>query len=178
MCKLTRSIISYLPSQNAFHRLVMTCLCPFRVRSTFRNTLLRASITRVHSAFSYSTSNVSSLAIQRLRTPCYNARTPRGLKSSSRPNPGLFLSTSSPLRIAIHSYSTSAKNNPSRMAIASVPNTPADIIAQLQSSFDKAKESGDVLFFPSTVHKHSEFGVEVCKSVSLFSRKETSSSNP
>lgn len=42
-----------------------------------------------------------------------------------------------------------------------VPNTPADVIAQLPAGFDKAKESGDLLFFPSTVHKHSEFGVEV-----------------
>ncbi|KAI0093107.1 ATP adenylyltransferase-domain-containing protein [Irpex rosettiformis] len=41
-----------------------------------------------------------------------------------------------------------------------VPSTPAEIIAQLPSSFAKAKDSGDVLFFPSTVHKHSEFGVE------------------
>jgi|ERR1700722_13107255 len=35
------------------------------------------------------------------------------------------------------------------------------IISKLPSSFDKALSSGDLIFFPSTVHKHSENGVEV-----------------
>ncbi|KAI0339771.1 hypothetical protein BDW22DRAFT_1335536 [Trametopsis cervina] len=42
----------------------------------------------------------------------------------------------------------------------SVLSTPAEIIAQLPAGFERAKEAGDVLFFPSTVHTHNEFGVE------------------
>ena len=35
------------------------------------------------------------------------------------------------------------------------------IVAKLVENFDKARESGDLLFFPSTVHTHAENGVEV-----------------
>ncbi|KAH9935653.1 HIT-like protein [Fomitopsis serialis] len=38
--------------------------------------------------------------------------------------------------------------------------TPAEIIAKIPESFDKAQEAGDLLFFPSTIHKHSEFDVD------------------
>ncbi|KAI0779321.1 HIT-like protein [Fomes fomentarius] len=38
--------------------------------------------------------------------------------------------------------------------------THKEIIAKLPESFDKAKEAGDLLFFPSTVHTHEENGVE------------------
>lgn len=41
-----------------------------------------------------------------------------------------------------------------------MPDTPADIIARLPERFAKAKDEGDLLFFPSTVQKHEEFGVE------------------
>ena len=46
-------------------------------------------------------------------------------------------------------------------------DTPEQIVAKLPESFDKARESGDVLFFESTVQKHEEYGVEVSKSTSL-----------
>ena len=46
-----------------------------------------------------------------------------------------------------------------------MPTTQTDIIAQLPSRFDQAKEAGDLFFFPSTVHKHQAHGVEVCESV-------------
>ena len=42
------------------------------------------------------------------------------------------------------------------------PSTPKEIISSLPECFDKAKESGELLFFPSTVHTHPENGVEVC----------------
>jgi ATP adenylyltransferase len=39
--------------------------------------------------------------------------------------------------------------------------SPAEILARLPSSFEKARESGDLFFYPSTIRKHKEFGVEV-----------------
>lgn len=39
--------------------------------------------------------------------------------------------------------------------------TPQEIVAKLDSQFKKARESGDLLFFPSTVHKHTDVGVDV-----------------
>ncbi|KAH8107239.1 ATP adenylyltransferase-domain-containing protein [Cristinia sonorae] len=41
-----------------------------------------------------------------------------------------------------------------------MPATPNAIIKDLPERFQKAKESGDLLFFPSTIHKHVEGGVE------------------
>lgn len=38
---------------------------------------------------------------------------------------------------------------------------PAEIISKLAKNFDKARASGDLLFYPSTVYKHEEHGVEV-----------------
>lgn len=38
----------------------------------------------------------------------------------------------------------------------------AEIIARLPASFEKAKESGDLLFFPSTIEPHMDpCGLEV-----------------
>jgi hypothetical protein len=38
----------------------------------------------------------------------------------------------------------------------------SDIITRLRPAFDKAKESGDLLFFPSTIETHTdESGLEV-----------------
>ncbi|PBK58849.1 hypothetical protein ARMSODRAFT_946017 [Armillaria solidipes] len=37
---------------------------------------------------------------------------------------------------------------------------PSEIIAKIPSSFDNAVNSGDLLFFPSTIHKYPEGGVE------------------
>lgn len=39
--------------------------------------------------------------------------------------------------------------------------TPADIIAKIPESFDKAQVAGDLLFFPSTIYKHNECDVDV-----------------
>jgi len=44
--------------------------------------------------------------------------------------------------------------------------TPQEIIAKLDSQFEKARQSGDLLFFPSTVHKHTDVGVDVRFSLS------------
>lgn len=44
-----------------------------------------------------------------------------------------------------------------------MPNTPAEIISKLEDSFVKAQDAGELLFFPSTVHTHEEYGVEVRK---------------
>ena len=67
--------------------------------------------------------------------------------------------TSQPFSI----YQRSLADRPNH-AIAKMPNTPEEIIAKLSDSFDKARDEGDLLFFPSTVHNHKEYGVEVCKS--------------
>lgn len=40
-------------------------------------------------------------------------------------------------------------------------STVKEIISKLPEAFDKALEQGDLLFFPSTVHKHTESNVEV-----------------
>ena len=48
--------------------------------------------------------------------------------------------------------------------------TPQEIVAKLDSKFEKARESGDLLFFPSTVHKHTDVGVDVCFPLPLSSR--------
>jgi ATP adenylyltransferase len=39
--------------------------------------------------------------------------------------------------------------------------TPAEILTKLGPSFEKAKAEGDLLFFPSTIAKHRESGIEV-----------------
>ncbi|KIP10933.1 hypothetical protein PHLGIDRAFT_28233 [Phlebiopsis gigantea 11061_1 CR5-6] len=41
-----------------------------------------------------------------------------------------------------------------------MPNTPEEIIAKLSDGFNKARDEGDLLFFPSTIHNHKEYGVE------------------
>ncbi|TFY60554.1 hypothetical protein EVJ58_g5081 [Rhodofomes roseus] len=38
--------------------------------------------------------------------------------------------------------------------------TPAEVIAKIPESFDKAQAASDLLFFPSTVQKHTEFDVD------------------
>ena len=39
--------------------------------------------------------------------------------------------------------------------------TPQEIITKLDSQFEKARRSGDLLFFPSTVHKYTDAGIDV-----------------
>jgi hypothetical protein len=63
---------------------------------------------------------------------------------------------------AISTASTS--QNSCTVHAPKMPDTPEQIIAKLSQRFDKAKESGDLLFFPSTIQKHEEYGVEVSKS--------------
>lgn len=43
----------------------------------------------------------------------------------------------------------------------SVITSATNIIKSLDERFEAAKAAGDVLFFPSTVHRHNEGGVEV-----------------
>ncbi|KAJ8514388.1 hypothetical protein ONZ45_g8050 [Pleurotus djamor] len=38
--------------------------------------------------------------------------------------------------------------------------TPSDLVRLVPTQYEKARESGDLLFFPSTVEKHPELGVE------------------
>ena len=59
------------------------------------------------------------------------------------------------LRSAHLSTSTSTATGRSGMS------THKEIVAKLVENFGKARESGDLLFFPSTVHTHAENGVEV-----------------
>ncbi|EFI28156.1 hypothetical protein CC1G_14183 [Coprinopsis cinerea okayama7 len=40
------------------------------------------------------------------------------------------------------------------------PSTHADIIQKIPTAFESARESGDLFYFPSTVVKHNELGVE------------------
>ncbi len=153
--------------------MTMVCLRPFPTRRSASHVTLscRASITRVYTNFSsYNYTTHTSLAIPRLRTPCHAACTPRALKTSSASHSSPFLSSPPPCKqIEIRSYATAPNSGYNHQGslneMTSVPNTPAEIIKQLPANFEKAKEAGDVLFFPSTIHKHSEFGVEVCESV-------------
>ena len=46
--------------------------------------------------------------------------------------------------------------------------TPTEIIEKIPESFDKAQAAGDLLFFPSTVHKHSECDVDVSRRLRLL----------
>ena len=48
--------------------------------------------------------------------------------------------------------------------IANMTLTHAEILERLPARFEQARESGDLLFFPSTTHKHEAHGVEVCES--------------
>jgi hypothetical protein len=50
----------------------------------------------------------------------------------------------------------------------------SDIISALPSSFEAARSSGDLFFFPSEVSKHEEIGVEVFI-LSLLSSQSTHS---
>ena len=54
--------------------------------------------------------------------------------------------------------------------------TPREIVAKLDSQFEKARESGDLLFFPSTVHKHTDVGIDVRSPLSLSFRNLRSQS--
>lgn len=74
----------------------------------------------------------------------------------------LHSTLSSPVARGLQSHSARQQDKPMK----STPSTPAEIIAQLPVGFERAREAGDVLFFPSTIHKHKEFGVEVCESLS------------
>lgn len=68
--------------------------------------------------------------------------------------------TAIPTRIVNNYPSYSAR---SLRTLASMTLTPAEILEQLPAKFDQARESGDLLFFPSTTHKHEAHGVEVCE---------------
>lgn len=56
----------------------------------------------------------------------------------------------------------------------------SEVISSLPERFTKAKDAGDLLFFPSTVHKHEEHGVQVSEfpvpfSSEAFSDRKTKS---
>jgi hypothetical protein len=39
--------------------------------------------------------------------------------------------------------------------------TPSAIISAIRPAFEKGKESGDLLFFPSQAHTHKDLGIDV-----------------
>jgi ATP adenylyltransferase len=45
--------------------------------------------------------------------------------------------------------------------------SPAEILNKLGPVFEKAQAEGDLLFFPSTIVKHSDAGIEVSVLASL-----------
>lgn len=50
----------------------------------------------------------------------------------------------------------------------STSSAHAELVRQIPTSYEKAVTSGDLLFFPSTVHKHVDVDVEVSCSVPPF----------
>lgn len=52
-----------------------------------------------------------------------------------------------------------------------VAMSKAEIITSLPERFVKARDAGDLLFFPSTVHTHEEHGVQVSEFPIAFSPK-------
>ena len=54
-----------------------------------------------------------------------------------------------------------SSGNISAGSAESVATTPSSIIRSLDERFEAAKAAKDVLFFPSTVHRHTEGGVDV-----------------
>jgi hypothetical protein len=40
-------------------------------------------------------------------------------------------------------------------------STPSAIISAIRPAFDKGKESGDLLFFPSQIHTHKDLAIDV-----------------
>lgn len=40
-------------------------------------------------------------------------------------------------------------------------SSPAEIITRIPTQFAKAKQDGDLFFYPSTVHSHTEIGIDV-----------------
>lgn len=61
------------------------------------------------------------------------------------------------LRPTLRSYVLASRCSGYSMA------TQAGIIAQLEDRFQAAQASGDLFFFPSTVHRHEEAGINVRK---------------
>lgn len=90
-------------------------------------------------------------------------RSPHTCSSSPSSHTGSRLHTAIPAssrpNYRLHSDLFSADLTTSNM-----PSTHSEILQQLPTRFDKALEAGDLLFFPSTSHKHEAYGVEVCKS--------------
>ena len=39
--------------------------------------------------------------------------------------------------------------------------TPQEIVTKLGPQFENARESGDLFFFPSTTHRHTDAGIDV-----------------
>ena len=62
---------------------------------------------------------------------------------------------------------TSLLPSPSMPPPPSAPTPHREIVAALPESFARARASGDLLFFPSTVHVHSEGGVDVSRPPSV-----------
>ena len=52
--------------------------------------------------------------------------------------------------------------------------TAPAIVSAIRPAFEKGKASGDLLFFPSEVHTHSDLGIDVGKSTTLYFYNPTS----
>ena len=106
---------------------------------------------------------------------CETSATRCRLEHRSRSGSRALKPAWSPVRSSFLSVSASIPTNyrrnyvsipvSSKISLAdAMPSTQAEIIAQLPARFEKAKEEGDLFFFPSTTHKHEAYGTEVCKS--------------
>ena len=51
-------------------------------------------------------------------------------------------------------------------------STPSAIISAIRPVFDRGKESGDLLFFPSQIHAHKDLAIDV-RPTHLLSHTQT-----
>ncbi|KAH9859105.1 ATP adenylyltransferase-domain-containing protein [Lenzites betulinus] len=133
------------------------CLChslPKRLQPS-----LLCSLRHFSNFISAHTSGIASKSATRTRTHARSLFAPPGAsrRTTSSCSPISALGASSSAAISISSTSTSSHKP---KAARSTMYAQDAIIAKLPEAFDKARASGDLLFFPSTVHKHSEHGVE------------------
>lgn len=61
-------------------------------------------------------------------------------------------------------------SSPRSFSVAMSSKQHTDIVSKIPSSFERARSSGDLLFFESTIQKHLESGVNV-RPMKLFLEK-------
>jgi hypothetical protein len=60
-----------------------------------------------------------------------------------------------------HSFQRGLYLSRSYLSLLPTTMTPAEILTKVGPSFEKAQTEGDLLFFPSTIVKHTNSGIEV-----------------